>query len=420
MAENNGLRGAFDAQNALMESYALLNNEPSSTLADAMHSLDRDVKRIEALANDPTIPISMTKTLAAVAEDAAKVKEELGKTIDDDKVRFVDLSDKFVSAVRSAGNSENIIDINKEMLDLNLDIQRLSSLEEKLPTRDSQAFLTLEQNASDLVNGMFEVYDLGKQKETPSLAESVREGTLDTDLIRKVAHNVLDGDKSLSKFNKGVQAVANENVDTYLMDDDMVSRIVEPIAEQLDGELDGSLLESPDFCAEEVLGAAVAAAAEAHATADLDYFQDEFCERAVTGLDEISLGDVAKRTVEKSTEFSRAGVDVDQRFATGYVSIGEVVEAVGKLDDPDIDVESLSPSDYESIADGYAMGQQGVETDPYDLAADVAYNAELVAGEKDYGGEDRMGIDELMSAKTSEAELGNDSREDSFAEMARE
>lgn len=408
MPEKTGLRAAFDAQNELMESYALLNNEPSLTLSDAMHSLDRSVKRIEAYANDPSIPISLSGALTAVAGDTARVKEELGKTIDDDRVRFIDLSDKFVAAVRSVGNSGNIIDINKEMLNLNLDIQRLSGLEEKLPT------------IADLVNEMYEPYDAGKQKEAPSLAGAVREGSLDCDLIRKVAHNVLDGDKSLSEYNKGVQAVANENVDTYLMDDDMIDRIVVPIAEQLDAELDGSLIESPDFCAEEVLGAAVAAAAEAHATADLDYFQDEFSDRAVTALDEIGLGDVAKRTVEKSTEFSRAGVDADRRFATGYVSIGDVVDAVGKLDDPDLDVASLTPSDYESIADGYAMGQQGIEVDPYDLAADVAFNAELVAGEKEYGGTELAGIDELMSAKTSEAELGNDSRQDSPVEMERE
>lgn len=420
MAEKTDLQAAFDAQNELMESYALLNNEPSPTLSDAMHSLDRSVKRIEAYANDPSIPISLSGALTAVAGDAARVKEELGKTIDDDKVRFVNLSDKFVAAVRSVGNSGNIIDINKEMLNLNLDIQRLSGLKEKLPTRDSDAFMTLEQNIADLVNEMYVPYDAGKQKKAPSLAEAVREGSLDSDLIRKVAHNVLDGDKALSEYNKGVQAVANENVDTYLMDDDMIDRIVVPIAEQLDAELDGSLIESPDFCAEEVLGAAVAAAAEAHATADLDYFQDEFSDRAVTALDEIGLGDVAKRTVEKSTEFSRAGVDADRRFATGYVSIGEVVDAVGKLDDPDLDVTSLTPSDYESIADGYAMGQQGIEVDPYDLAADVAFNAELVAGEKEYGGTELAGIDELMSAKTSEAELGNDSRQDSPVEMERE
>ena len=400
MPEKTGLRAAFDAQNELMESYALLNNEPSPTLSDAMHSLDRSVKRIEAYANDPSIPISLSGALTAVAGDTARVKEELGKTIDDDRVRFIDLSDKFVAAVRSVGNSGNIIDINKEMLNLNLDIQRLSGLEEKLPTRDSDAFMTLEQNIADLVNEMYEPYDAGKQKEAPSLAGAAREGSLDCDLIRKVAHNVLDGDKSLSEYNKGVQAVANENVDTYLMDDDMIDRIVVPIAEQLD--------------------AAVAAAAEAHATADLDYFQDEFSDRAVTALDEIGLGDVAKRTVEKSTEFSRAGVDADRRFATGYVSIGDVVDAVGKLDDPDLDVASLTPSDYESIADGYAMGQQGIEVDPYDLAADVAFNAELVAGEKEYGGTELAGIDELMSAKTSEAELGNDSRQDSPVEMERE
>ena len=157
----------------------------------------------------------------------------------------------------------------------------------------------------------------------PCISELYESGGLDMDLVGKIDHNELDKRKTLLPDSE--HALASEYIDFYI--DVNYSEIIERYTEVLDTELSAEDFRNGEISPEFVLGRAIARGAESHASADIEYFSDEFSSRAVIEIEELCL--LSLRCMRHNADdFSLAGVNPDRKFPIGFVSVRDVVDAV--------------------------------------------------------------------------------------------
>lgn len=234
----------------------------------------------------------------------------------------------------------------------------------------------------------------------PCISELYESGGLDMDLVGKIAHNELDKDKAL--LPNSDHALASEYIDFYI--DVNYSEIIERYAEVLDTELSAEDFRNGEISPEFVLGLAIARGAESHASADIEYFSDEFSSRAVIEIDELGLPSL-RHMCQAADDFSLAGVNPEKKFPIGFVSVKDVADTIDEFGNDHMK-ETLKPADMERVASNLAGAEQCIER--YELADGIASNVELELWRiKLRQGE--QGLDDICDAKSEEADLLADS-----------
>lgn len=234
----------------------------------------------------------------------------------------------------------------------------------------------------------------------PCISELYESGGLDMDLVGKIAHNELDKHKAL--LPNSDLALASEYIDFYI--DVNYSEIIERYAEVLDTELSAEDFRNGEISPEFVLGLAIARGAESHASADIEYFSDEFSSRAVIEIEELGLPSL-RHMCQAADDFSLAGVNPEKKFPIGFVSVKDVADTIDEFGNDHMK-ETLKPADMERVASNLADAEQCIER--YELADGIASNVELELwriklrqGEQD--------LDDICDAKGEEADLLADS-----------
>lgn len=230
----------------------------------------------------------------------------------------------------------------------------------------------------------------------PCISELYESGGLDMDLVGKIAHNELDKRKAL--LPNSDHALASEHIDFYI--DVNYSEIIERYTEVLDTELSAEDFRNGEISPEFVLGLAIARGAESHASADIEYFSDEFSSRAVIEIEELGLPSL-RRICRTADDFSLAGVNPDTRFPIGFVSVKDVADTIDEFGNDHMK-ETLKPADFERVASSLAESEQCIER--YELADGITFNAELEVENIDLK-QGEQGLDEICDAKSEEAEL---------------
>lgn len=230
----------------------------------------------------------------------------------------------------------------------------------------------------------------------PCISELFESGGLDMDLVNKIAHNELDKRKTLLPDSE--HALASEYIDFYI--DVNYSEIIERYTEVLDTELSAEDFRNGEISPEFVLGWAIARGAESHASADIEYFSDEFSSRAVIEIEELGLPSLRCMCLN-ADDFSLAGVNPDRKFPIGFVSVRDVVDAVDEFGSEHMK-ETLAPADMERVASSLAEAEQCIER--YELVDGITFNAELEM-EHIEGKRGELGLDDICAAKSEEADL---------------
>lgn len=230
----------------------------------------------------------------------------------------------------------------------------------------------------------------------PCISELYESGGLDMDLVNKIAHNELDKRKTLLPDSE--HALASEYIDFYI--DVNYSEIIERYTEVLDTELSAEDFRNGEISPEFVLGWAIARGAESHASADIEYFSDEFSSRAVIEIEELGLPSLRCMCLN-ADDFSLAGVNPDRKFPIGFVSVRDVVDAVDEFGSEHMK-ETLAPADMERVASSLAEAEQCIER--YELVDGITFNAELEM-EHIEGKRGELGLDDICAAKSEEADL---------------
>lgn len=236
-------------------------------------------------------------------------------------------------------------------------------------------------------------------EDKPCISELYESGGLDMDLVGKIAHNELDKRKALLPNSE--HALASEYIDCYI--DVNYSEIIERYTEVLDTELSAEDFQNGVISPEFVLGLAIARGAESHASADIEYFSDEFSSRAVIEIEELGLPSL-RRMCRTADDFSLAGVNPDTRFPIGFVSVKDVADTIDGCGNDHMK-ETLTPVDMERVASNLADAEQCIER--YELADGITFNAELEVENIDLR-RGEQGLDEICDAKSEEAELAVD------------
>lgn len=234
----------------------------------------------------------------------------------------------------------------------------------------------------------------------PCISELYESGGLDMDLVGKIAHNELDKHKAL--LPNSDLALASEYIDFYI--DVNYSEIIERYAEVLDTELSAEDFRNGEISPEFVLGLAIARGAESHASADIEYFSDEFSSRAVIEIEELGLPSL-RHMCQAADDFSLAGVNPEKKFPIGFVSVKDVADTIDEFGNDHLK-ETLKPADMERVASNLADAEQCIER--YELADGIASNVELELWRiKLRQGE--QGLNDICDAKSEEADLLADS-----------
>lgn len=236
-------------------------------------------------------------------------------------------------------------------------------------------------------------------EDKPCISELYESGGLDMELVGKIAHNELDKRKAL--LPNSDLALASEYIDFYI--DVNYSEIIERYTEVLDTELSAEDFQNGEISPEFVLGLAIARGAESHASADIEYFSDEFSSRAVIEIEELGLPSL-RRMRRAADDFSLAGVNPDTRFPIGFVSVKDVADTIDERGNDHMK-ETLTPADMERVASNLADAEQCIER--YELADGITFNAELEVEKIDLK-QGEQGLDEICDAKSEEAELAAD------------
>lgn len=230
----------------------------------------------------------------------------------------------------------------------------------------------------------------------PCISELYESGGLDMGLVGKIAHNELD--KRIALLSNSEHALASEYIDAYI--DVNYSEIIERYTEVLDTELSTEDFRNGEISPEFVLGLAIARGAESHASADIEYFNDEFSSRAIIEFDELSL--LALRfSFKNADDFSLAGVNPDRKFPIGFVSFKDVADTIDELGNDQMK-DMLKPADMERVASNLAEAEQRIER--YELADGITFNAELEVEKIDFK-QYEQGLDDIRDAKSEEADL---------------
>lgn len=230
----------------------------------------------------------------------------------------------------------------------------------------------------------------------PCISELYESGGLDMDLVNKIAHNELDKRKTLLPDSE--HALASEYIDFYI--DVNCSEIIERYTEVLDTELSAEDFRNGEISPEFVLGWAIARGAESHASADIEYFSDEFSSRAVIEIEELVL--LSLRCMRHNADdFSLAGVNPDRKFPIGFVSVRDVVDAVVEFGSEHMK-ETLAPADMERVASSLAEAEQCIER--YELVDGITFNAELEMEKIDCK-QGEQSLDDICDSKSEETGL---------------
>lgn len=233
-------------------------------------------------------------------------------------------------------------------------------------------------------------------EDKPCISELYKSGGLDMDLVGKIAHNELDKHKSL--LPNSDHALASEYIDFYI--DVNYSEIIERYAEVLDSELSAEDFRNGEISPEFVLGLAIARGAESHASADIEYFSDEFSSRAVIEIEELGLPSL-RHMCQAADDFSLAGVNPEKKFPIGFVSVKDVADTISERGNDHMK-ETLRPVDMERIASNLADAEQCIER--YELVDGITFNAEIEVEEIDRK-QVEQGLDDICDAKSEEADL---------------
>lgn len=236
-------------------------------------------------------------------------------------------------------------------------------------------------------------------EDKPCISELYESGGLDMDLVSKIAHNELDKRKNLLPNSE--HALASEYIDAYI--DVIYSEIIERYTEVLDTELSAEDFRNGEISPEFVLGLTIARGAESHASADIEYFSDEFSSRAVIEIEELGLLSL-RHICRTADDFSLAGVNPDRKFPIGFVSVKDVADTIDGCGNGHMK-ETLTPADMERVASNLADAEQCIER--YELADGITFNAELEVEKIDLK-QGEQGLDEICDAKSEEAELAAD------------
>lgn len=234
----------------------------------------------------------------------------------------------------------------------------------------------------------------------PCISELYESGGLDMNLIGKIAHNELDKDKAL--LPNSDHALASEYIDFYI--DVNYSEIIERYAEVLDTELSAEDFRNGEISPEFVLGLAIARGAESHASADIEYFSDEFSSRAVIEIEELGLPSL-RHMCQAADDFSLAGVNPEKKFPIGFVSVKDVADTIDEFGNDHMK-ETLKPADMERVASNLADAEQCIER--YELANGIASNVELELWRIRLR-QGEQGLEDICDAKSEEANLLADS-----------
>lgn len=240
-------------------------------------------------------------------------------------------------------------------------------------------------------------------EDKPSISELYESGGLDMDLVNKIAHNELDKQKG-SLFNSE-HALASEYIDAYIDD---YPEVIENYTDELDSKLTVEDYRNGKISPEFVLGVALSHGAVSHASCDIEYFNDEFSQRAINETNELLVvHNRVQFACRNADDFSLAGVNPDSKFPIGFVSVQDVADTVNELGSEHMK-ETLKPAALEKVAVSLAEAEQRIERD--DLAAGIAFNAGLEMGliEAKRGGQ---GLDDICAAKSEEADLISDGDE---------
>ena len=145
---------------------------------------------------------------------------------------------------------------------------------------------------------------------------------------------------------------------------------------------------------------AIARGAESHASADIEYFSDEFSSRAVIEIEELGLPSL-RHICQAADDFSLAGVNPEKKFPIGFVSVKDVADTIDEFGNDHMK-ETLKPADMERIASNLADAEQCIER--YELADGITFNAEIEVEEIDRK-QGEQGLDDICDAKSEEADL---------------
>lgn len=230
----------------------------------------------------------------------------------------------------------------------------------------------------------------------PCISELYESGGLDMNLVGKIAHNELDKRKALLPNSE--HALASEYIDFYI--DVNYSEIIERYTEVLDTELSAEDFRNGEISPEFVLGLVIARGAESHASADIEYFSDEFSSRAVIEIEELGLP-ALRHMCQAADDFSLAGVNPEKKFPIGFVSVQDVANTVSEHGSEHMK-ETLKPADFERVASSLADAEQCIER--YELADGITFNAELEVEKIDLK-QGEQGLDDICEAKSEEADL---------------
>ncbi len=233
-------------------------------------------------------------------------------------------------------------------------------------------------------------------EDKPCISELYESGGLDMEFVGKIAHNELDKRKALLPNSE--HALASEYIDAYI--DVNCSEIIECYTEVLDTELSVEDFRNGEISPEFVLGLAIARGAESHASADIEYFSDEFSSRAIIEIEELGLPSL-RRICRTADDFSLAGVNPDTRFPIGFVSVKDVADTIDEFGNDHMK-ETLKPADFERVASSLAESEQCIER--YELADGISFNAELEVENFDRR-QGVQGLEDICDMKSEEAEL---------------
>lgn len=233
-------------------------------------------------------------------------------------------------------------------------------------------------------------------EDKPCISELYESGGLDMEFVGKIVHNELDKRKALLPNSE--HALASEYIDAYI--DVNCSEIIECYTEVLDTELSVEDFRNGEISPEFVLGLAIARGAESHASADIEYFSDEFSSRAIIEIEELGLPSL-RRICRTADDFSLAGVNPDTRFPIGFVSVKDVADTIDEFGNDHMK-ETLKPADFERVASSLAESEQCIER--YELADGISFNAELEVENFDRR-QGVQGLEDICDMKSEEAEL---------------
>ena len=251
-----------------------------------------------------------------------------------------------------------------------------------------------------------------------TIFDSVKDGSIDFDLVEKIAHNEIDKMRAENVFgSEAYYALADDCARLYMNYPDVGygdKSVLEAIANRVDCALSPDAMASSKFSKEMALGAAIAQVAIDHACSDIEAHDNHFADRAQAIIDTSYVGRAASRAVLSSNKFDRAGVNLDQQFPTGCVSVRDCLEAANEMTDGFVMLDDITPSDLEEIARGVAAetatefegAKDAVMQDMAKAVTDLVADREDLEpnDQEEHGGES---LDEMMSAKNEEAELGD-------------